>query len=357
MIFTSDNQSGASQQVLDAIVEANCGATAGYGGDDYTQTAIEALKQVFACDLDVFFVCTGTVSNCLALASLCKPWESILCSQNAHLAHDESTAPEFLTGGARIIPIRHESGKLSAKHINQYLDSVEIDPPHDTPARVVSIAQVNEIGQVYIPEELIAISEVCKKHDMKFHMDGARFANALASQGCTPAELTWKSGVDVLSLGATKCGALCAEAFIFFDRSLAKDFAYHVKRAGQLVSKGRLFGAQFIGWLHNNHWLDLARHANRQAMKLTEALSSIDGVEIIWPIEANQLFMVLPRSVANELKENGVRFNDWHHTALPPSYTITHEQCFVRLVCSYNTNDEDCQSFINTVHSVMHALH
>jgi threonine aldolase len=346
MNFGSDNESGACQQVIETLLEANHGFAHGYGDDDWTGQAQAELRRIFDCDLQAWFVATGTASNCLALASLTRPWEKVLCHDSAHLVIDESTAPEFFTGGARMVPISRGAGKLTADHVEHYLEDAGTDLPHHAQARVVSITQANELGLVYSPREIQSISRVCKQHGLKLHMDGARFSNAVVSQACTPAELTWKSGVDVLSLGATKCGALCAEAVIFFDASLSKEFIHHRKRSGHLLSKGRLFGAQMTGWLRDDHWLELARNANTQAAGLADSMSAIDGVRIVWPTEGNQVFATMPEKLADELRNAGAEFYEWYPASLPIDFEHAASDVFVRLVTSFSTRDEDRDEFI-----------
>ena len=275
MFFGSDNQTGASLPVLEMIKNANTGCTHGYGDDKWTEKAVDKLKNVLEYDLEAYFVATGTASNALALSCLAQPWEAILCHQYAHILVDESTAPEYFTGGARLIPVSQGADKLTAQHLEDYFRKAGKELPHNPLAKALSITQASEAGLVYKPHEIKALTDVAKDEGLWVHMDGARFANALASLRCTSAELSWKSGVDVLCLGATKCGALCAEAVIFFNKELAKTFIHRRKRSGHLISKGRMFGAQFIGWLQNDHWLELAEHANYQAAQLAEAISSL----------------------------------------------------------------------------------
>ena len=187
-------------------------------------------------------------------------------------------------------------------------------------------------------------------------MDGARFANALASLECTPADLTWKSGVDVLSLGATKCGALCAEAVIFFDKELSETFIHRRKRSGHLLSKGRLFGAQFVGWLRDNHWLELAKQANSQAAQLAEMISSIEGLQLVWPVQANELFITMPKDLAKCLREAGAEFYEWYLEALPINIEIGDDDVFVRLVTSFATTDEQRIEFCEMIHRYFSEL-
>jgi threonine aldolase len=349
MFFASDNQSCASQPILDAIVAANQGFTHGYGDDEFTQHAIDQLKATFECELDVFFVPTGTAANCLALASLVKPWQTILCHSSSHIIMDESTAPEFFTGGARMLGIAQSEGKINTHHIQDHISLAGDDSPHNSQVGAISITQANELGQVYTPSEILAISETCKQHGLKLHMDGARFANAVASLNCSPAELTWKAGVDVLSLGATKCGALCGEAVVFFNKDDAQAMTHLRKRAGHLISKGRLFGAQFSAWLQDDHWLELAQHANQHAQQLVQKLNLIENVSLVWPVQANELFITLPKVLADYLNAQGAEFYDWYPITLPNGMTLNPNERYVRLVTSFLTTDEHCAEFIKHI--------
>ena len=349
MYFGSDNQTGASPQVLDMLAQANNEFTHGYGDDRWTHRAIEALNTLFECDLDAYFVATGTAANSLSLSCMVQPWEGILCHNSSHIILDESTAPEFFTGGARMLPVSQGEGKISPEHLNHYFDFMGTDYPHNVKAKALSITQASEAGLVYTPEEIAILSGIAKHHNLKVHMDGARFANAVASVGCTPAELTWKAGVDVLCLGATKCGALCAEAVVFFNRDLAETFSERRKRSGHLLSKGRLFGAQMVGWLKDNHWLDLAQHANSQATALATQISSYDGVKLAWPVQSNELFAIMPKALAQYLREAGAEFYDWYETTLPPGKVLTEDQTYVRLVTSFVTQDSQREEFCGLI--------
>lgn len=356
MIFGSDNQSGASSVVLEMMTLANRGYTQGYGNDQWTRQATDALKRTFACELEAYFVSTGTAANALALSCLVQPWEAILCHHQAHILLDESTAPELFTGGARMIPISDGSGKITAAHLHNYFRKAGKDIPHNPRAGAFSITQTSEIGLVYSPDEIKALSDVCRTNGVFVHMDGARFANAIASLGCSPAESTWKSGVDVLCLGATKCGALCAEAVVFFDLDLAAAFIHRRKRSGHLLSKGRVFGSQFVGWLQDDHWLDLARHANRQAAKIAAALSGLEGLKIVWPVKSNEIFLTMPATLADQLKDAGVDFHAWNAGGLPKDVALQTSEIFVRLVTSFETQDNDCVEFCDLVTDLIDDL-
>lgn len=349
MQFGSDNQTGASSQVLEMLTAANSGHTHGYGEDEWCLQAKEELKKTFSCELEVFFVATGTAANSLALSCMANPWETILCHHQAHIVQDESTAPEFFSGGARLIPISSQAGKLERKHLEQYFKLLSDEPPHTPRPAALSITQANEAGLVYTPEEILVLCSFAHEQSMHVHMDGARFANAVAALGCSPADVTWKAGIDVLSLGATKCGALVAEAVLFFNRELATSFVHRRKRSGHLVSKGRFFGAQFVGWLKDNHWLDLAHHANGQAQKLEKKLTSLSSVSMTWPREANELFVTLPKNIVDFLHNSGAEFYQWPFHALPDGIVPDKETVFIRLVCSFVTTDEQINLFYNLI--------
>lgn len=334
MIFGSDNMVGASAHVLAAIQAANAGQAPSYGADPWCEAAERELAHVFERAVRVFFVNTGTVANSLALSALVPPWGAVLCQRDAHILADESSAPEFFTGGARLIPLAAHEGKLTPAVLAERLANSG-HPPHNTVPRAISITQANERGLVYTPDEVGAIAQVARTHGLRLHMDGARFANAIAALGCTPADVTWRAGVDVLCLGASKNGALMAEAIVFFDTSLAQDFAYRVKRAGQMAAKGRFFGAQFGAWLKDGHWLTLARQANAVAQVLGEGLAAVPGVRIVWPVQANEVFVALPKTLAARLRDQGAVFYDWPADTLPPTERLAHDECLVRLVTSF----------------------
>ena len=347
MYFGSDNQTGASDQVFQFLQQANDGVTGAYGADDWTAKATDALQQVFECDASVYFVSTGTAANSLALACMSTPWDSIICHGQAHIINDELTAPEFFTGGARLIGLDTQLAKLSAQTLADFLAQGSAHPPHNAEAKVLSLTQLNESGQVYTQNDVTELSRIAHEHGLTVHMDGARFANALATLQCTPADITWKAGVDVLCLGATKNGALSAEAVIFFNKSLEQSFVQHRKRSGHLISKSRWLGAQFVGWLHNDHWLDLAHHANSMAKKLAEGIASNTGCQLAWPVFGNELFVILPKTTIAQLREQGAVFYEWPRTFLPAHLAITQDHDVVRLVASFRTTDNEVARFIS----------
>lgn len=345
MQFGSDNQVGASRQVLDAVVAANDGHVHSYGNDPYSERAIESLKETFGCELSAFFVSTGTASNALALSCLAQPWEIILCHDHSHILNDESTAPEFFSHGSRLVGISKGDGKLEPRHLREYFALAGTEYPHNSRAAALNITQASENGLVYSADELRALADIAHEKKLKVQMDGARFANAVAALGCKPADLSWKSGVDVLCLGATKNGALAAEVVIFFDAALAASFVHRRKRSGHLLSKNRFAGAQLAAWLKDGHWLELAAHANKQASALAERLNKIDGIKTTWPVRANEAFVILPKRIAERLRAAGAEFYEWPLTGLPPGVKLNNDQAYIRLVTSFVTTDDEVARF------------
>jgi threonine aldolase len=345
MNFGSDNQAGASQRVIDAVVAANSGNAHGYGTDPWTERATSALREIFQCDLEALFVPTGTAANSLALSCLAQSWELILCHQHAHILNDESTAPEFFTGGARLIGISGHDGKLEPKHLTEYFRFAGKEYPHNSRAAVLSITQASENGLVYTPDDLAALTSLARKEQLRVQMDGARFANAVAALKCSPADISWKAGVDVLCLGATKNGALAAEVVLFFDKKLAEQFVHRRKRTGHLISKSRFIGAQFEAWLKDKHWIDMATHANACTAKLAKELGSIPGVRITWPAQANETFVVLKKKLVERLRAAGGEFYEWPLAALPPGFKMADDETYIRLVTSFLTKDSEVAEF------------
>ena len=345
MIFGSDNMVGASAPVLEAIVMANAGDQPSYGADKWCESAEKEIGRVFETPLRVYFVSTGTVANSLALSAITPPWGAVLCQRDAHVLADESSAPEFFSGGARLIGLDPVDGKLSPDAIAATLAAAG-HPPHNAVPRGLTLTQANERGLVYTPAEIRALADVAHAHGLKVHMDGARFANAIATLGCSPADATWRAGVDVLCLGASKNGALMAEAIVFFDLALAQDFAYRVKRAGQMAAKSRLYGAQFCAWLKDDHWLHLARHANHVAARLGEGLAGLRGVRVVWPVQANEVFAIMPQQMAHSLRGQGAVFYDWPAHALPAEEALAPNEMLVRFVASFASTTEQADQLL-----------
>jgi len=335
MNFTSDNAYGASAEILAALVAANDGTVPSYGGDAITARLTARFCEIFEREVAVFPVVSGTAANALALATLCPPYGAVLCHQESHIALDECAAPEFFTGGGRLVLLPGEGGKIAPGAIEAALPQYRRGI-HSSKPSVVSITQASELGMVYRPDEVAALAACAHTNGMTLHMDGARFANALAHLGCSPADLTWRAGVDALSFGATKNGALLAEAVVFFGD--ARDFEYRRKQAGHLISKMRFLSAQLEAYLKDGSWLKTAARANALAQRLGEGLAGTAGAQLAYPVEANGVFVRLPNATVARLRQRGARFLDWAQ----PSDGRT----LIRLVCSFATPEEDIAKFL-----------
>ena len=304
--FASDNYSGICPEVWAAMAEANRGHERAYGEDSWTARAADRFRQLFETDCEVFFAFNGTAANSLALASLCQSYHSVICSETAHVETDECGAPEFFSNGSKLLTARTLGGKLTAETIREV--ALKRQDIHYPKPRVVTLTQATEVGTVYRPEEVAAISQVCKELKLNLHMDGARFSNACAFLGCSPAELTWKAGVDVLCFGGTKNGMAVGEAILFFNKDLAEDFDYRCKQAGQLASKMRYLSAPWVGLLQDDAWLRYANHANRCARLLAELVADVPGASLMFPVEANGVFLQLSETAIERLRAWGWRF-------------------------------------------------
>ncbi len=348
MNFSSDNAVGAAEEVLKAVLAANAGAVPSYGEDPWSLAATDTLRRLFDCpDMTVFFVSTGSAANALALQALTPPHGAVLCHEASHIQTDECGAPEFFTHGAKLLPLPGEGAKLTPETVREALTYLPPGVVHHVQAHTLSLTQSTECGTVYTPDELRALTDVAHGAGLTVHMDGARFANALAHLGATPAELSWKAGVDVLCLGATKNGALAAEAVLVFEPSLGGSIAFGRKRAGHLLSKGRFLGAQWQAYLEDDLWLTLAHRANGRAAALAEGLAARPGVQLAYPTQANEVFAVLPAGVAEALLEAGAVFYPWVVPGDPSGGKM------VRLVTSFATTADEVDAFLDLVDSVL----
>ncbi len=304
--FASDNYAGICPEALAAMVEANAGHATAYGEDPWTAKAADAFRDLFETDCDVFFVFNGTAANSLALASLCQSYHSVICTQSAHVETDECGAPEFFSNGSKLLTAPSADGKLTFEAIRA-LATGRTDIHFPRP-KVATITQSTETGRVYTPAEVALLAEASRQHGLHLHMDGARFFNAVVSLGCTPAEVTWKSGVDVLCCGGTKNGMAIGETVVFFDRKLALDFDYRCKQAGQLASKMRFLSSPWIGLLQTGAWERNALHANACARRLRDAVNGVTGAKLMFPVEANAVFLLTSEDKLAALRDRGWRF-------------------------------------------------
>ncbi len=328
--FASDNNAGIHPRILAAIAAANHGHVVGYGDDPYTEKALGRFKEHFGPDIEVFFVFNGTAANCLGLKALTESYQAVICAESAHIYTDECGAPEKFTG-SKLMPIPTTDGKLTVKSVSHAYHG--IGDQHHVQPRVISITQVTEMGTVYKPKEVRALAHFAHEHDLLLHMDGARIANAAVSLGLSLREATRDLGVDVLSFGGTKNGAMGAEAVIFFAKKLSRDFLYLRKQAMQLASKMRFVAAQFEALLAHDLWRRNAEHANRMAALLNKAVSKIPKVKVVYAAEANGVFAQIPRETIRKLQERYF-FYVWNE-----------EQSIVRWMCSFDTTEEDVKQF------------
>ena len=338
--FRSDNDAGASSQVLAALAACNEGAAYPYGGDAWTKQVEEQLGRVFERKVGVLLVNTGTAANSLALAAMTPPWGSVLCHRAAHINTDECGAPEFFGAGLKLTASASPGSKLDPALLATELQYGKGDV-HSVQPSSVSITQATEAGQVYSPEETRAIGSVCRQAQVPLHMDGARFANALVATGATPAELTWKAGVDLLSFGATKNGALNAEALVVFNDALWETLPFRRKRAGHLLSKMRFVAAQMHAYLQDDLWLANARHANAMARRLAEGLEKVPGVEFVTPAVTNMFFVKLPLPLIKGLQQQGF---DFYHDRWGAGVA--------RLVTSFRTTPEQVDGFVSAARKI-----
>jgi threonine aldolase len=313
MNFRSDNEAGAHPAIIEAVARAfQAGPVHSYGADDWTQKVERRLRDIFEKpNLVAYPVATGTSANVLALACCSPPWGAIYCNSASHIAVDEANAPQFYTAGAKLVFVDGEAGKIDSRRLAAALAEPVYGVVHHPQPAAVSLSQITECGAAYAPEEIAAIATATHRHGLKLHMDGARFANALAYVGCTPAELSWKAGVDVLSLGATKNGALAAEVVIFFESEAARQFEFYRKRGGHLFSKMRLLSSQLDAYFADGLWLSNARHANQMARRLVAGLTALKGTALLYPVDGNEIFVVLPAHVHDALQAGGAQYHPW----------------------------------------------
>jgi threonine aldolase len=333
--FASDNVAPICPEAWAALQEANAGYAAAYGEDRWTARVCDRVRELFETDCDAYFVFTGTAANALALAQMCQSFRSIICHQHAHIQTDECGASEFFTGGSKLLLVGGGNGKIDIGQTKALL--ARGNELHSHKPGAISIAQATEFGTVYTREEIAAIADVARANQLLLHMDGARFANAVASLNCAPRTITWEVGVDVLCLGATKNGVAAGELAIFFSKKLAREFDYRVKQAGQLGSKMRFLAAPWLGLLTGDVWLRNARYANRAACQLAHHLQSKTNIEVVFPVEANAVFARMGDQLVRDLQARGWRF-----------YKFIEPDVY-RLMCSWATTEEEISNLIADV--------
>ena len=347
MNFASDNGAGVAPEILAAIAASSRVNAPAYGADAYTARAEGRLSDIFETKVAAFFVVTGTAANALALSVLTKPWEAIFCHEEAHIHDDECGAPELFTGGAKLVGIGGEDGKITPRALRETLDRFPRGLVKSPQPGALSLSQASEAGTIYQAEEISELCAIARAAGIGVHMDGARFANALVSCGLSPAEMTWRAGIDALSFGATKNGALACEAVVFFNKERAADFAYRRKRGGHTVSKGRFLGAQMEAYLEDGLWLRLAGRANASARRLSDRLASAPGVRVAWPTEVNEVFVVAPNRTVERWRAAGARFHDWTTRSLPANRMPRRGETLARLVTSFETAPNEIDRLVS----------
>lgn len=339
--FASDNTAAICPPAWAALAEANSDAEVSYGDDKWTRRVVARVREIFETDCEVFLIFNGTAANALALAHLCRSYHGVICHENAHSQTDECGAPEFFSGGAKLIPTPGANGKLDLANIGAALK--RYPDVHSPKPRALSLTQVTELGTVYRREEIESICEFARARSFLVHMDGARFANAVAALGCAPKQITWEAGVDVLCFGGTKNGTAAGELVVFFNKDLAREFDYRAKQGGQLASKMRFLAAPWAGLLSDNAWIENAQHSNRCAQLLAGKLSEALGVEPVFPCEASAVFMRMSEQLASDLRGRGWRFYNFL------------EANIYRLMCAWSTTEQQIDEFVLDVRNSLAA--
>ncbi|MFT3906553.1 MAG: low specificity L-threonine aldolase [Steroidobacteraceae bacterium] len=338
--FASDNYAGVTPEAWRALQEANRGHAPAYGDDAWTARAADLIRELFETDCEVFFAFNGTAANSLALAAMCQSYHSILCHELAHIETDECGAPEFFSNGTKLLLLPGEYGKLTPEAVRNAVTR-RTDVHYPKP-RVVSVTQPTEMGTLYSLDELQRLGEVARELGLGYHMDGARFGNAVAALNCTPAEITWKRGVDVLCFGGTKMGLPVGEAIVFFNRNFAREFEYRCKQAGQLASKMRFLAAPWLGMLEDGAWLRHAAQGNRCAARLSKGLTTLADVRLMAPTQANAVFATLPEAAIGALRARGWRF-----------YTFIGSGG-ARFMCSWDTSEQTVDDLLGDLRDLLH---
>lgn len=344
MFFASDNWAGVHPNIAGNLSRHSSGFASAYGSNDLDKALERTFSEIFERDVAVFFVATGTAANSLSLASVTRPGGVSFCHREAHIIADEGGAPEFLSSGGRLCPVDGPLGRMDPEALRREIDRYPAEFVHAGQPAAVSITQATEIGTLYTLDDIAAISAVARQHGLPLHMDGARFANALVSLDTTPAQMTWKRGVDILSFGGTKNGCWCAEAVVFMNPEQARQFPFIRKRAAQLFSKSRFIAAQFEAYFRDDLWLDMARHANDMASRLAGHVKASPAMRLAWEPQVNEVFPIMSRSNAARLKDAGAAFYPWNP---PPglSSVIGEDETLTRFVTSFATTPDEIDRF------------
>lgn len=339
--FASDNTAAICPQAWAALAEANADAEISYGDDKWTGRVVARVREIFETDCEVFLIFNGTAANALTLAHLCRSYHAVICHETAHSQTDECGAPEFFSGGAKLVPTRGAGGKLDLANVESALKR-HCDV-HSPKPRALSLTQATELGTVYQRGEIERICEFSRERSLFVHMDGARFANAVAALDCPPKALTWEAGVDVLCFGGTKNGTAAGELVVFFNKDLAHEFDYRAKQGGQLASKMRFLAAPWAGLLHSNTWIENARHSNRCARLLGQKLEDALGAPPVFPCDASAVFVRLSERLAARLRDRGWRFYNFIEADIH------------RFMCAWSTTEQQIDEFVADVRNCVAA--
>jgi threonine aldolase len=331
--FRSDNTGRAAPEILEALIRANQGTALGYGADDYTARLQQRFSELFETAVRVFPVATGTAANALALASLGPSWGNVYCSEVAHINTAEANATGFFGGGLKLVSVAGNHGKMAADPLAETLAGISPGQIHRGQPAAVSLTQATDLGAVYSLDEIRAIAEVAKARGLRLHMDGARFANATARLGCSPADATWRSGIDIMSFGATKNGGALCDAIVVFTPEIAEIVAVQLRRAGQVWSKMRFASAQLIAYVENGLWLDMAGTSNAIAARIAAGLRELPGARLLAPVEANEIFLELPSTAMDALETDGFQF-------------YRRSRSLARFVCRFDTTEAEADALV-----------
>ncbi len=331
--FRSDNTGRAAPEILDALVRANQGTALGYGADDWTARLQDRFGELFETRVRVFPVATGTAANALSLAAMSPPWGLVYCSEAAHINTSEANAAGFFGGGLKLVPVAGPHGKIDAAALAERLLAVQPGQIHRGQPAAVNLTQASDLGAVYRLDEIRAVTEVAKARGLRVHMDGARFANALARLGCSPAEMSWRAGVDILSFGATKNGGALCDAIVVFAPELADGLAVQLRRAGQVWSKMRFASAQLMGYIEAGLWLKLAQASNAAAGRIVAGIAGLPGLRLLAPVEANEIFLEIPGAVMDALERDGFQF-------------YRRSATLARFVCRFDLTDTEADALV-----------
>jgi threonine aldolase len=331
--YRSDNTGRAAPEILDALLRANHGTALGYGADDYTAALQQRFSELFETAVRVFPVATGTAANALALASLGPSWGNVYCSEVAHINTAEANATGFFGGGLKLVSVGGNHGKIAADPLAETLAGISPGQIHRGQPAAVSLTQATDLGAVYSLDEIRSVAEIAKSRGLKLHMDGARFANATARLGCSPAEPTWRSGIDIMSFGATKNGGALCDAIVVFTPGIAEIVAVQLRRAGQVWSKMRFASAQLIAYVENSLWLDMARASNAIAARIAAGLLGLPGARLLAPVEANEIFLELPCATMDALETDGFQF-------------YRRSRSLARFVCRFDTTEAEADALL-----------